>query len=45
MPAPYGGHPALSDLDFGLPHERAIGEEPKLIVRAVLVPHMIQPRL
>jgi hypothetical protein len=37
MPAFYPGHPALGDLDIGLPHERAIGEQPKLLARAVLL--------
>jgi len=37
MPAFYRGHPALGDLYIGLPHERAIGEQPEPVVSAVLL--------
>ena len=37
VPALYRRYPALGELDVGLPHERAIGEEPKPIVYAVLL--------
>src|SRR5215213_6873068 len=37
MPALYRGHPALGELYIGLPHERAIGEQPELLAHAGLV--------
>jgi len=37
VPAFYSGDPALGDFDIGLPHERAIGEQPKLLAHAVLL--------